>query len=107
MRWKAGRQRDGYRLLQPRVAVVWVQVPAYINNFYNTLDQAGLSGTQWGWTPAYNPITKDGWNQEDYSVVDQNLQIRSNYAIRPYTRAIAGIPGPFLVRRLARIGSRP
>jgi hypothetical protein len=67
--------------------------------FYNALDATLLSGLQWGWTNGYSPVTKDGWNQEDYSVVDQNLAMRSNYAIRPYPRAVAGIPISFQARR--------
>lgn len=74
------------------------QAPPYIDMFYNALDSNLLSGLQWGWTDGYSPVTKDGWNQEDYSVVDQNLNIRSNYAIRPYPRATAGIPISFQAR---------
>ena len=78
-----------------------MQAPPLINMVYDQLDLHALGGTQWGWTPAWDPVTKDGWNEEDYSVVDQNLNMRTNYAIRPYARAVAGTPGPFLVWRPA------
>ena len=65
--------------------------------FYDQLDAHLLGGTQWGWTDAFKPYTKDGWNQENFSVTDQRRNLRSNFAIRPYPRAIAGVPGGFQV----------
>ena len=65
--------------------------------FYDNLDAHLLGGTQWGWTDDYNPVTKDGWNMENFSIVDQRRNLRSNFAVRPYPRMIAGVPGLFKV----------
>lgn len=65
--------------------------------FYDELDARLLGGTQWGWTDDYNDKTKDGWNSENFSIVDQRRNLRSNFAVRPYPKAIAGIPGQFKV----------
>ncbi len=74
-----------------------MQAPNYIAMFYDQLDAHLLGGTQWGWTDAFNPYTKDGWNQENFSITDQHRELRSNFAVRPYPRAIAGVPGSFQV----------
>ena len=73
------------------------QAPNYISMFYDELDERFLGGTQWGWTDDFNDKTKDGWNMENFSIVDQRRNLRSNYAVRPYPKAIAGIPGQFKV----------
>lgn len=67
---------------------------------YDILDEYLLGGAQWGWTDDWTPTNHDGWNQENFSITDQRRQIRSNFAIRAYPRAIAGIPGMFRVNRL-------
>lgn len=78
-------------------ACACAQAPNYIAMFYDQMDAHLLGGTQWGWTDNFNPYTKDGWNQENFSVTDQHRNLRSNFAIRPYPRAIAGVPGSFQV----------
>lgn len=65
--------------------------------FYDELDARLLGGTQWGWTDDYNDRTRDGWNNENFSIVDARRNLRSNFAVRPYPKAIAGIPGQFKV----------
>ena len=83
-----------------------LQAPNYIAMVYDMLDRYLLGGTQWGWTDNWTPANHDGWNQENFSITDQRRQIRSNFAIRAYPRAIAGIPGPFKVtsRSLSCVG---
>ena len=73
------------------------QAPNYINMLYDNLDLKLLGGTQWGWTNAFSFKNKDGWNAENFSIVDQRRNLRSNFNVRPYPRAIAGIPGGFKV----------
>lgn len=68
-----------------------------MNMVYDILDQYLLGGTQWGWTPNWNYDLKDGWNRENFSITDVRRNLRSNYAIRAYPRAIAGSPGLFKV----------
>lgn len=65
---------------------------------YDNLDKYLLGGTQWGWTDNWSYALKDSWNMENFSITDQRRNIRSNYAIRAYPRATAGIPGTFKVR---------
>lgn len=67
--------------------------PNYIEMIYNDMDKFGDSGTQWGYTPEWNPTTLDGWNSEDLSVVDDKGNFRSNYRERPYARRTAGTYG--------------
>ena len=67
---------------------------------YNLLDQYLLGGTQWGWTANWSSELKDGWNRENFSITDVRRNMRSNYAIRPFPRATAGIPGNFSARPL-------
>nr|QOL01077.1 putative extracellular protein CSOL_010 [Pseudococcomyxa simplex] len=79
------------------------QAPNYISMFYDELDARLLGGTQWGWTDDYNDKTKDGWNSENFSIVDQRRNLRSNFAVRPYPKAIAGIPGQFKVDSIDKV----
>ncbi len=72
-----------------------MQAPNYIDMVYNLLDQYLLGGTQWGWTANWSSELKDGWNRENFSITDVRRNMRSNYAIRPFPRATAGIPGNF------------
>ncbi|CAL8464543.1 g4078 [Coccomyxa elongata] len=79
------------------------QAPNYISMFYDELDQRLLGGTQWGWTDDFNDKTKDGWNAENFSIVDQRRNMRSNFAVRPYPKAIAGNPGQFKVDSIEKV----
>ena len=72
-----------------------MQAPNYIDMVYNLLDEYLLGGTQWGWTANWSSELKDGWNRENFSITDVRRNMRSNYAIRPFPRATAGIPGNF------------
>lgn len=64
---------------------------------YNYFDQNFISGTQWNWHNAWDNTVYDGWNMEDYSIMDNLGNLRINFVIRPYPRAIAGIPLSFQV----------
>ncbi|KAJ3204654.1 hypothetical protein HDU83_007104 [Entophlyctis luteolus] len=71
-----------------------------ITNYYNYLDEDLVGGTQWDYTPNWNNVTYDGWNNEDFSVVDQNNKPRAQTSdIRPHPRRIAGTPTGFTFSR--------
>jgi endoglycosylceramidase len=64
----------------------------YIRAVYDRLDAALASGTQWNYTPGWNPRTRDGWNAEDFNILDPSGSLRPNFRLRPYPRATAGVP---------------
>jgi endoglycosylceramidase len=72
---------------------------AYIDAFYAALDARSVSAAQWNFTPHWNQATKDGWNDEDFSVVDDAGALRSTFRIRPYPRRTAGSVRAFTVSR--------
>eukprot|EP00884_Botryococcus_braunii_P014499 jgi/Botrbrau1/2304/Bobra.101_2s0125.1 len=78
-------------------------VPALMDGMYNFWDKYLLSWTQWVWSNSWDITDFDGWNGEDYSVVNDFLLIRDNYMIRPYPRAIGGIPLLFKVEQRQRV----
>jgi endoglycosylceramidase len=69
---------------------------AYMDLQYRRLDETFASAAQWNYTPGWTPENKDGWNDEDLSVVDSKGMLRANYRIRPYPSRIAGQPKAFV-----------
>jgi endoglycosylceramidase len=67
----------------------------YVGYLYDRLDDALASGAQWNDSPGWNPREKDGWNGEDYSILDPSGSPRPNYRLRPFPRKVAGVPFEF------------
>lgn len=73
-----------------------LNVTAYMAAFYDWLDANFVSGTQWSYTPAWTPEGKDGWNAEDFSIVDDSGNLRTQLFVpRPYPQYTAGTPQQF------------
>jgi MYXO-CTERM domain-containing protein len=70
-------------------------VAPYMDAFYLELDTRFLSGTQWSWVAHWDDEKKDGWNVEDFSIVDGAQTVRQTYRVRPYAARIAGEPLSF------------
>jgi len=70
-------------------------VAGYIAAQYDWLDDHFASGIHWCYTPGWTSALKDGWNMEDFSIVDDAGRLRANYTPRPYPQKIAGTPGIF------------
>ncbi|MDR3637748.1 MAG: cellulase family glycosylhydrolase [Isosphaeraceae bacterium] len=64
----------------------------YVAALYDRLDQALASGAQWNYTPRWNEHARDGWNAEDYSILDHRSRARRNFQARPYAQKVAGVP---------------
>ncbi len=68
---------------------------AYVDALFDELDVNLASGAQWSYTAVWSQAAKDGWNTEDFSVVDDTGATRTNFAPRPYPRRTAGVPTKF------------
>jgi endoglycosylceramidase len=64
----------------------------YLDTMYAHLDAVLGSGAQWVYTPGWTEAKKDGWNLEDFSIVDDKGAPRANFRPRPYAQRIAGVP---------------
>lgn len=72
---------------------------SYFTLLHRHLNQRFASGSQWNYTPGWDPMTKDGWNHEDLSIVDDRGQLRSGlWRLRPYAQRIAGSPVQMVVQ---------
>jgi endoglycosylceramidase len=68
----------------------------YLEAIYGWLDEHFVSATQWNYTPGWDPVAKDGFDAEDYSIVDEHLALRSGLFVpRPYPQKTAGVPLAF------------
>eukprot|EP00659_Diplonema_papillatum_P015802 gene15802-24141_t len=63
-----------------------------IREIYDYLDESAGSGAYWSYTPDWTPGEKDGWNAEDFSIVDDKGELRGPFVPRPYAVSIAGEP---------------
>ena len=86
-----------------------VRAGDYVGAIYDRLDACLASGAQWNYTPRWNAQTKDGWNAEDFNILDPPGTLRSNFRpdlIRAQPRAS---PCDFVTRRrglpVVRVGS--
>jgi endoglycosylceramidase len=70
-------------------------VEGYIDAFYAELDARLMSATQWTFVGHFSEQKKDGWNLENFSVVDAQGRLRANFRVRPYPMRIAGEPSGF------------
>ena len=64
----------------------------YVAACYARLDEHLASGMYWNYSPRWSPSIKDGWNGEDFSVVDDQGAPRATLPYRGYARRIAGLP---------------
>jgi endoglycosylceramidase len=62
----------------------------YLDALFDRLNEHGDSGAQWGYTPKWSPGQRDGWNYEDFSIIDDHGAWRANFRARPYASRVAG-----------------
>jgi endoglycosylceramidase len=68
------------------------KVDEYLNALTRQLNLALASSAQWDFTPGWTATAKDGWNLEDFSIVDDHGALRANFRPRPFARRTAGTP---------------
>ena len=70
----------------------------YVSRIYDRLDERLASGAQWNYTPGWDDRAKDGWNGEDFNILDPSGRLRPNFVARPYPSLTAGVPRRFEFR---------
>jgi len=80
-------------------------VQGYMSAVRRQLDLAFASGTQWAYTPDWTDAAKDGWDAENFSIVDGSGMQRLNFFPRPCAQRIAGIPLALTVSEGAALGN--
>jgi endoglycosylceramidase len=68
------------------------QIDGFVDAMSTQLDLALAGATQWNYTPNWTDAAKDGWNLEDFSIVDNTGVLRANFVVRPYASRFAGTP---------------
>ncbi len=64
-----------------------------LDNYYEAFERMFASRIQWCYSPENTYEIGDGWNHEDFSILDPNEKIRGELAwSRPHARALAGKP---------------
>ncbi len=64
-----------------------------LDNYHEAFERLGLSHMLWCYSPENDFELGDGWNHEDFSVVDPRLNERGQAAwARPHARLLAGKP---------------
>lgn len=64
-----------------------------IDNYHESFERMNQSNMQWCYSPENSYAVGDGWNREDFSILDPNQQPRAEKAwARPFARALAGKP---------------
>lgn len=71
---------------------------AYVDLVYDRLNDALASATYWNVTPGWSAAKKDGWNGEDFSLVDDLGATRATFRDRPFPRRIPGTPQRIVVQ---------
>ncbi|KAJ3329778.1 hypothetical protein HDU76_007149 [Blyttiomyces sp. JEL0837] len=72
----------------------FVDAGSYVESIMKSSDKVLGSFSQWTYQPLWNPTTKDGWNGENFSIV-QGLSgplVPNHIPNRPYPMATAGTP---------------
>jgi endoglycosylceramidase len=67
-----------------------IRADEYLDEFYNQLDANLLSAAQWNFTPHWTTRKLDGWNQENFSVVDDQGRLQQTYRVRAFPARVAG-----------------
>jgi endoglycosylceramidase len=70
-------------------------IAAYVDAFYAELDAHFVSGAQWAFVAHPDPLAKDGWNREDFTLFDVSGAARPTHRLRAHVVRIAGEPVSF------------
>jgi endoglycosylceramidase len=68
----------------------------YIATIYDRLDASLASGAHWNYTPTWTEEACDGWNGENFNILQRDGTLRPNFRLRPYPRLTAGSPLRFV-----------